>query len=152
MFGGAYFGPQHFPATYFRPISAIVRPVTNNRGDDVYRGTKPVVYHKTKVERQLDQVLETVENIRIDAKTSVKRQAVKQAREAARAVDVSPDYTGALQAIVADLSQLSRAAAEYETFRDAANAIAAQIEAVMAEMERKRIKRRREEELLIAWL
>ena len=119
------------------------------------RGTRPIVTVKPRPEEQLEDVLELVEEITPANRTSIKRKAVKDAREAFRAVEVPPDYSGASQAILAALSKASRAAGEYQAFQDAIEQVAQQIEAMRAEIaaaeQRRRLKRRREEEMLV-WL
>jgi uncharacterized linocin/CFP29 family protein len=123
--------------------------VSASLGDDA-RG--PVLYRRPKVERELEAVLEAVEQTPVNERTTVKRKAVKDAREAVRAIEAPVDMRPAFEAISQALSALSRKAAEYEAFRDAQMRVAVMIESAIAEMERKRLKRRREEELLVTWL
>jgi hypothetical protein len=122
-----------------------------NRGDDALRRKRPVIVVRPKVERELEEILELVEDVEPQNRTSVKRAAIKQAREAFRAVEIPSGFEQASQAISAALARVSRAAGELQGFQAAAMVAAQQIEALIAEMERKRIRRRREEEIVVSW-
>lgn len=131
----------------------VVEGVPSQAGvGDVHRRKKPVVYRKLKIERELEEVLELVEDIEPQNRTSVKRAAVKQAREAFRSIEIPADYSDASQAISEALAKVSRAAGEYAEFQAAAMRAAMEIEALIAEMDRRRKKRRQEEEILVQWV
>ena len=132
---------------------AVIPPVISaNIGDDAGFSKRPIIDYRPKVEKALEQVLELVEDIEPQTRTSVKRAAVKQAREAFKAIEIPANYGPASKAISEALARVSRAAGEYQAFQDAAMRAAMEIEALIAEMERKRRKRRREEEQVILWL
>lgn len=121
--------------------------IPSRYGDDGYRRKRPIIHYTGKVERKLDRALEIVENIEPEARTSVKRAAVKQAREVLAEVQ---DYSPAIQAINSALAKVSRLAGGVESFRQSVLSVEEDIERELAEINRKR--RRMEEEVLVAWL
>lgn len=121
------------------------------RGDDAGYFKRPVLDYIPK-KRALEQVLELVEDISPSDRISVKRREVRAAKATFAEIDLPPDYSASVIAISKSLRALAKSAGEYRAFQEASMRAAQEIRALIEALERKRLKRRREEEAVIAWL
>jgi hypothetical protein len=122
------------------------------KGDDAYSFKRPLVSRRPKVERDIDAVLEIVETAQVTQRTGQRRKTVKEAVERISVISAPPMYQEALASIGKILASASRAAAIHEGVQNAVERAAIDLQAVLNEMETRRLKKRREEELLVSWL
>lgn len=106
---------------------------------------------RPKAERDLDDALAVVETIAPERRVAENKAAAKEALAMVKAVRTVQSFAKPLEKICADLKKLTRETAKHEGMQDAAMRIAGELEALIAEMERRR-KRRQADEEKIAWL
>jgi len=131
-----------------------VTTVTTNKGDDGagrHKGVRPIVRVRPKVERDLDDALEIIETIAPARRVKQNKAAAVEAIAAIKAADVPVSFAVPIENIQKALKRLSRNTAKHEGMEIAAMRIASELEAVIAEMERKRKRRQRDEQAII-WL
>lgn len=133
-------------------------PVTTtatNKGDDAFadkpRGVRPLPRIRPKIERDLDDALEIIEAIAPERRVKENKASAKQALAAIREVQIPVSFAEPVEKIEKALRQLSLRTAKHEGMQQAAMRVAAELEAVIAEMERQRKRRQREEEAIL-WL
>ncbi|MEQ1519728.1 MAG: hypothetical protein ABL936_00485 [Aestuariivirga sp.] len=138
--------------------AAISQPgaaTTANKGDDAsseHRGVKPIVRIRPKIERDLDDALEIIETIAPERRVKENKLAAKTALAAIRAVEIPISFAEPIDKIEKSLKRLVRDTAKHEGMEETAMQIAAELEAVIAEMQRRRKRRQREEEEIVLWL
>lgn len=106
---------------------------------------------RPKVERDLDDALESIETITPERRVKENKTAAKTALAAVREVQIPSSFTEPIDKIEKALKQLSRKTAKHEGMQQAAMKIAGELEAVIAEMERRRKRQQREEDEIF-WL
>lgn len=134
--------------------ATVAQPVGGNKGDDAspaHRGVRPIVRIRPKVERDLDDALEIIETIAPEKRVKENKAAAKTALAAIRAVQIPISFHEPVEKIEKALKQLTRKTAKHEGMQQAAMKIAGELEAVIAEMERRRKRRQRDEEAIF-WL
>jgi hypothetical protein len=124
----------------------------SNKGDDGGSRRRPTVSMRPKVERDIDAVLEIVEAAQGTQRTGQRRKTVKEAVERISVISAPAMYQEALASIGKVLASASRAAAIHEGVQDAVDRAAIELQTVLNEMETRRLKKRREEEILVSWL
>jgi hypothetical protein len=131
-------------------------PPVVNKGDDVgdvkrHRGVRPIVSVRPKVERDLDDALEIIETIAPDKRVKENKTAAKTALAAIREVQIPISFAEPIEKIERALKQLARKTAKHEGMQQAAMRVAADLEAVIAAMERRRKRDEKDMEAL-KWL
>jgi hypothetical protein len=120
-------------------------------GDDASsRSKRPIVTIRPKIERDLDDALETLEAIPESDRPPAKREAIRAARTILKAVEAPPAYRAKLAAIDLTLARAARAAAVHQGISAALASAAADLQSLTEELERKRLQRRRNEAII--WL
>lgn len=133
--------------------------VTTAKGDDADpRNKRPVPFIRPKVERDLDDVLEIVNEATDTRRTSENRKTIKAALAKLQEVSPPPNYAAPIAAIGKALKNVSRGTAKHQGMQAAVARVAADLEAVIMAMEteRKAVQARRYREQrdleAIAWL
>ena len=106
---------------------------------------------RPKAERDLDDALAVVETIAPERRVTENKTAAKEALAMVQAVRTVQSFAKPLEKICKDIKKLTRKTAKHEGMQQTAMRIASDLEAVIAEMERRR-KRRQSDEEKIAWL
>jgi ribosome-associated translation inhibitor RaiA len=122
------------------------------KGDDAYFNRRPIVSIRPKAEREVDAVLEIIETAQVTQRTGQRRKTVKEAVERISVISAPPMYQEALASIEKMLVSASRAAAIHEGVQAAIDKAAVDLQAILEKMETRRLKKRREEEILVSWL
>jgi hypothetical protein len=146
------FQSNAFQSNAFQMPEGVPPSVTAGRGDDAFSRKRPIVTLRPKIEREIDAVLEIVEAAQVSQRTGQRRKTVKEAVRLISAIDAPPVYAEALASIAKVLASASKASAIHEGIQSAVDTAAHEIETVLAKMEAKRLKNRREEEMLVPWL
>jgi hypothetical protein len=107
---------------------------------------------RSKAEREVNAVLEIVEAAQVTQRTGQRRKTVKEAVDRISVISAPPMYQDALASIGKVLVSASRAAAIHEGVQGAVDRAAVELQTVLNEMETRRLKKRREEEILVSWL
>lgn len=113
---------------------------------------KPIVTIRPKVERDLDDILELVETVSETRRVTENKRTIKEAITAIRAVEAPPNYEKPIAAIQKALVNVSRATAKHEGLETSIIKISLELEALIAEMERKRKHRKTEEEEILYFI
>jgi hypothetical protein len=120
-------------------------------GDDaLYRSKRPIVTIRPKIERDLDDVIETLEAIPESDRPPAKREAIRAARAVLKAVEAPEAYRAKLATIDLSLARAARAAAVHQGITAALATAAAELQSLTEELERKRLQRHRNEAII--WL
>lgn len=135
---------------YGGTISAAGTAATQKDGDG-FRRRRPLRIIRTRVERQLDEVLDAVQDASAAERPSTRRKHVKAASERLKAIEAPLNLAPAIEAIEQALSRVARAAAAHQGAPEALLWIEAEIEAVVLRLENERLRRKRNQEALI-WL
>lgn len=131
-------------------------PVIAPKGDDAdgrkHRGVRPIVSVRPKVERDLDDALEIIETIASEKRPKENRDVAKTALAAIREVQIPISFADPVAKVTQALEKLSRRTfKKYGAMQQAAMKIAADLETVVAEMERRRKRDEKDIEAL-KWL
>ena len=127
--------------------------IVKQSGDDGawMRRKKPIVTIRPKVESDLEEALETLENVRPSDRVATNKKKVRKALAVVKAIDPPPSYAQAIANIEASLKAVSRATAKHEGMTNALLTVAMDMQNLIAEMQRKRAEKRKRNLERVLW-
>jgi hypothetical protein len=133
-------------------ISAVADVAIKPSGDDVSRFKKPIIIVRPKVEAELEEALETLEDIRPSGRVSENKKKVRKALQTVKAIQAPPSYASAIANIETSLKAVSCATAKHQGMVNSLMVVAMKMQNLIAEMQRERARRQQRDNEALLWL
>ena len=113
---------------------------------------RPLPYIRPKIERDLDDVIELIDEVSEERRVSENKETIRATIAAIKAIEMPKAYQSEMAGIKTALTKALRHAAKHEGIKTATEKVSVDLNAIVAALEKRRKQQRREEEEFIIWL